>query len=175
MTVQEYNENFIPTYEGACCFIKNIDHAVAKCPDSDEVAMQLRCTGWNIGTENFITKALTVYKDLVLTNLEKSKTERKSNIRPIKFIDDDFIVMDGAKAVFYADEYLAYANRHNFNVKYTTPTSTDSVKVIKLFADAGFKVDFGVDKETTPDGVCTIEKIYVTFWHPKFNEIDTIE
>ena len=175
MTVKDYNENFIHNHDRAYCFLKNLSHAVDKCPDADEVAMQLRCIGWSEDNIKFIIKALSVYKDCVLANLEKPKTEHKSNIHPIKFVDDDFIVMDGARAVFYADEYLAYANRHNFNAKYTNPTSSDSVKVIKLFADAGFKVDFGVDKESTPDGVCTIEKIYVTFWHPKFNEVDTIE
>lgn len=81
-------------------------------------------------------------------------------------INNNTMVMDSAHCMFRYKAYAEYALNHNFNVKFTQTTSTDSVKIIKHFVDRGFSVEFGVDKEPTPDRVCVIENIYVLFKCP---------
>lgn len=82
-------------------------------------------------------------------------------------LNNDTMVMDSVHCIFRYKAYAEYALNHNFNVKFMQTTSTDSVKIIKHFVDKGFGIEFGVDKEITPDRVCTIDKIYVKFINPK--------
>ena len=70
LTVQEYNRDFIPKYEGAYCFICNIPHAIEKSPVPDETEKQFRCTGWNEQTKKILLDALEFYKEYMVCNLK---------------------------------------------------------------------------------------------------------
>ena len=84
-------------------------------------------------------------------------------------INNNTMVMDSPHTIFRYKAYAEYALKHNFNVKFTQTTSCDSVKIIKYFVDRGFSLEFGVDKEPTPDRVCVIESIYALLKCP--NEV----
>ena len=111
--------------------------------------------------------------DCIGVDFNRSKIDDGANDKPnkldiiVKLLDNNTLAMDSVHCIFRYESYANYALEHNYNIKFTQTTSTDSVKIIKYFNDRGFGVEFGVDKELTPDRVCTIETIYVMFINPK--------
>lgn len=63
MTIYEYNKNFYPKYSAACCMLNNIEHALAKCENPEDVKYQFSCIGLNEDTINFLIEAINYYRE----------------------------------------------------------------------------------------------------------------
>ena len=60
MTVQDYNNKFLPVYNKASSFVSCLEHALEK--SDDNARMQLRVIGWDEQTKMLLLHALSLLK-----------------------------------------------------------------------------------------------------------------
>ena len=61
MTIYKYNTNFYPKYSAAYSMLNNIEHALEKCENPEDVKYQFSCIGLNEDTINFLIEAVIYY------------------------------------------------------------------------------------------------------------------
>lgn len=75
MDIKEYNNEFLPSWEKAFFFLKNLEHALQKTEDYEGAMEQLRCIGWGEECRGFIFSALGFYYQGMLIRAKASEPE----------------------------------------------------------------------------------------------------
>ena len=69
MTVKEYNNEFLPKVDRAWGFVDNLDSAMYKTDDRENVMKQLACIGWSDECKETIQTAVKLYKESALNDI----------------------------------------------------------------------------------------------------------
>lgn len=91
MTVQQYNDEFLPMIDTASCFISmlelEIDHMDKELVDTEEVRRIFKIYGWSEETKEIILKALEYYRQH--EGIEKLEMHGKNEIHS-RFMQNTF-------------------------------------------------------------------------------------